>query len=128
MVQTIPERCSTIHHKQKSPEIHSLELKVFLKVYIDKNRTIRVENKIKDHLNFLFDEPVLFLVKENDTITLTYLDSMNLRYAIITLNDLSLMNSNSLVSLVILNNFNKKMLKILEIICNRTTNQSLLLI
>ena len=127
MAKTIREQNPPIFDFKKTTNGFGLTRTIILKSFIDVNRDSLEFLIIKDHIDNLIDEPVIFVVKQKDKLSIK-LSKLFYNYKEMSLCDIFSLKKEHTTVLFIVGEYNPKMMKIIEIICNKVFNKSILII
>lgn len=84
--------------------------------------------KVKSCLDFIIDEPSVFYIKEKDSITRSFMDVIHPTYKLISLKELKQKSPRSTKVIFVMKSVNRKVRKIIEIICKDLFNYSVIFI
>lgn len=127
MAEAFRSENNSIPYIEESTCKDSLILKVFFKTQIIIEANTKESDSLKEALDYFYDEPVLFYVKNRDIKSRQTLDNLSLKYKLVDINQLKLLNKNSLTVLLVMKKLNSKYQKIIEIICNNLTDKNSIL-
>ena len=127
MAEIIRIKDSTLLNQQKYSSCNSLKFFVIVKLLGD-NKTIEELKIVKNHLNNLIDEPVVFIIKNNDYKTKEFFKLLNYPYETMDLNKIRLLDKNNTMFLFVISGFKMKFQQIMEIVCNKKFSKSILLV
>lgn len=128
MVKTIQRRRTTFHHKQELACKDELTLKVFIKVFTKEDLDTVDISKIRRCLDYMIDEPCIFLCKNNDNSSKETIDSLGLKHLVLDLKDLRSLSRRNTKVIFIIKNINKNIRKIIEIICKDMFSYSIIFV
>jgi hypothetical protein len=127
MAKALRSENNPFHYIEESTCEDSLILKVFFKTQIIIEVNTREADSFKNALDYFYDEPILFYIKNKDIKSKQTLDNLSFKYKILDMDELKLCNKNSLVTLMVIRKLNRKYQKIIEIICNNLTDKNSIL-
>lgn len=128
MAEIVQGGSSAIPDLKENSGHHSLTYKVFVKSLVDIEKFSNRFIDLKNHLNVILDEPVVFVVQNRDRKSKEAVAALNFPCVEMSLKEIRSLNKRNVIVLFILGEPTKKAKKIIEIICNENFHKSILLV